>query len=108
LTIEDGLVAPLERVRTSAKAIARLVDLAVEAAEKLPAGYDIGVQQLANREVAQQLSTELARRLGRDSVPVNEVGADIGAHVGPGTIAVTVSGHDFPQLLHGPGRSPQS
>ena len=107
LTIEDGLVAPLERVRTSTKAIARLADLAVEAAEKLPAGYDIGIQQLANFEVAQQLGAELARRLGRDSIPVDELGADIGAHVGPGTIAVTVSGHDFPQLLREPNRSPQ-
>ncbi len=102
LTIEEGLVAPLERVRTSAKALARLADLAVEAATARPGGYDIGIQHLANEKVAQQLGSQLAVRLGCEAVPVNEIGADIGAHVGPGTIAITVSGHDFPQLLHDP------
>ena len=92
LTITDGLVVPLEKVRTSGKAIARMETLAAEAAEEHDS-FDIGVQHLANAQVAEQLAERLAKRLGVDSVPVDEVGAVIGAHVGPGTVAVTVTPH---------------
>lgn len=91
LTIQDGLVVPLERVRTAAKALARLEALAVEAAGACEDGYQIGIQHLANDSVARQVSERLATALERDDVPVDEVGAAIGAHVGPGMVSVTVS-----------------
>lgn len=91
LTLRDGMVEPLERVRTTSKAVARLEVLTVQAAEEAKDGFDIGVQHLANPELAQQVADRLASALGRDAVPVNEVGAVIGAHVGPGMLAVTVT-----------------
>ena len=91
LTIRDGVVVPLERVRTSGRALARLEALAGEAAVAAEDGFDIGVQHLANRETADEVAQRLAQALGRDSVPVNEVGAVIGAHVGPGMVAVSVT-----------------
>lgn len=90
LTIDDGLVAPLEKVRTSSKALARLEALAVEQVATYPGDYDIGIQHLANADVAASIAASLSERLGRTDIPVDEVGADIGAHVGPGAIAVTV------------------
>ena len=92
LTITDGLVMPLEKVRTTGKALARMGALAVEAAEACE-GFDIGVQHLANPGVADQVAERLASTLELESVPVDEVGAVIGAHVGPGTVAVTVTPH---------------
>lgn len=91
LTLRDGTVVPLERVRTSSRAIARVEALTVEAAEAAEQGYDIGVQHLANPDLAAEVAERLAGSLGRDRVPVNEVGAVIGAHVGPGMLAVTVT-----------------
>lgn len=91
LTISGGTVVPLERVRTTGKALARLEALTVAAAGDCADGYDIGVQHLANPDVAEQVARRLADALHRESVPVNEVGAVIGAHVGPGTLAVTVT-----------------
>ncbi len=84
LTLRDGVVVPLERVRTSAKAVARLEALVAEAAEAATEGY-------ANPDLADQVAERLAGVLGRDRLPVNEVGAVIGAHVGPGMLAVTVT-----------------
>ncbi|MBI2245598.1 MAG: DegV family protein [Nocardioides sp.] len=93
LQIEDGVVASLERVRTSARALARLEELAVQAAGEVP--VDVCVAHLANPERAGQLAERLAHRLeanleGRE-VWCGELGAVLGAHVGPGMIAVCVA-----------------
>jgi DegV family protein with EDD domain len=91
LTLDGGLVVPLERVRTQAKALARVESLAVEHARGCAAGFDIGVQHLASPTVAAEVAARLATALDRDAIGVDEVGASIGAHVGPGMIAVTVT-----------------
>lgn len=93
LQIEDGKVASLERVRTSARALARLEELAVQAAGE--ASVDVCVAHLASPDRAGQLTEKLAVRLeanldGRD-VWCGELGAVLGAHVGPGMIAVCVA-----------------
>lgn len=94
LTITDGMVTPLDKVRTQSKALARVETLAIEAAQASPNGFDIGVQHLASLEAATAVASRLAAALGRDAIPVDEVGAVIGAHVGPGTISVTVTPRD--------------
>lgn len=91
LTIDEGLVVPLERVRTQAKALARLEALAVEKARSCDQGFDIGVQHLASPAIATSVAERLAVALERESIGVDEVGASIGAHVGPGMISVTVT-----------------
>jgi DegV family protein with EDD domain len=93
LQIEDGVVASLERVRTSARALARLEELAVQAAGEV--AVDACVAHLANPDRAGQLAERLAQRLeanleGR-GVWCGELGAVLGAHVGPGMIAVCVA-----------------
>ncbi len=93
LQIEDGRVVPRERVRTASRALARLADLAVEIAGDQP--VDVCVSHLANAERAEELATTLADRLapgleGRE-VMCGELGAVLGAHVGPGMVAVCVS-----------------
>ena len=46
-------MVPLERVRTAAKAMARLEALAVAACADAEDGFDIGIQQLAAEEAAE-------------------------------------------------------
>ena len=90
LTIKDGRVAPLEKVRTSAKAISRLEELAVAAAEDV--AVDVAVSHLANRVRAQTLAGRLRDRVVTvEQLVVTEVGAVLGAHVGPGMLAVVVA-----------------
>ena len=93
LQIQDGRVASLERVRTSTRALARLEELAVEAAGAGP--VDVWVGHLANPDRAAQLAEQLSGRLeanleGRE-IWSGELGAVLGAHVGPGMIAVCVA-----------------
>ncbi|WP_243060810.1 DegV family protein [Nocardioides sp. SR21] len=93
LQIEDGKVASLERVRTSGRALARLEELAVQAAGEQQ--VDVCVAHLANPDRAGVLTEKLAERLaanlGGREVWCGELGAVLGAHVGPGMIAVCVA-----------------
>jgi DegV family protein with EDD domain len=93
LRIEDGRVAPFERVRTAGKALSRLEELAVDAAGAAP--VDVAVAHLASPERGATLAERLGERLatGLEGRPVHlgEIGAVLGAHVGPGMVAVVVA-----------------
>lgn len=93
LTITDGVVANREKVRTAARALSRLEELAVLAADGRQ--VDACVAHLASPDRAGQLTERLSERLaanlsGRE-VWCGELGAVLGAHVGPGMLAVCVA-----------------
>lgn len=90
LAIRDGRVEPLEKVRTYARAVARMESLAAEHAGTDP--VDVAVQHLDNAERAEELAARLRTRLPsvRD-LYVSEVGTVIAAHVGPGMLGVAVA-----------------
>lgn len=99
LQIEDGRPAPLDRVRTSGKALARLGDHAVTAAGDEQ--VEVCVAHLVNPERAEGLAERLSERLadnldGRD-VACTELGPVLGAHVGPGMVAVCIAPMSYPQ-----------
>lgn len=90
LHVKDGKIAPLEKVRTSSRALSRLEDLAVERAGAGP--VDAAVHHLASSVRAEQLAAGLRARLPHlEELSVSEVGAVVGAHVGPGMVAVVVA-----------------
>lgn len=92
LTIRDGRIGPLEKVRTSSRALARLEELAVAAARDMTGRVEIAVQHLSSAAKAQTIADRLDERLSpKGGVRVTEVGAVIGAHVGPGMVAVVVA-----------------
>jgi fatty acid-binding protein DegV len=67
-----------------------LADIAVDTAGDSP--VDLAVHHLGNLSKAEALATGLAERVpGASDVMVRDVGAVIGAHVGPGLLAVVVS-----------------
>ncbi|MGH8964948.1 MAG: DegV family protein [Actinomycetes bacterium] len=93
LTLDNGRIASLEKVRTSGRALSRLEELAADAAGRKE--VDVAVAHLANPEradlLAANLRARLAENLGDREIAVGEVGAVIGAHVGPGMVAVVVA-----------------
>ncbi|MFI6516329.1 DegV family protein [Spirillospora sp. NPDC050679] len=90
LGIADGMIAPLEKVRTSSRALARLAELAVAEAGDRP--VDLGVQHLAAESRAETLAARLRERIPNvEDIYVGEVGPVIGAHVGPGMLGVVVA-----------------
>jgi DegV family protein with EDD domain len=95
LEIVDGRIATREKVRTASRALSRLEELAVAAAADRQ--VDVAVAHLANRQRADALAGDLRQRLAANlstrRVSVGEVGAVIGAHVGPGMVAVVIAPH---------------
>ncbi len=90
LHVVDGRIAPLAKVRTASKALARLEELAVEAAGDGP--VELAVHHLAAPQKAGQLADRLRYRIaGATEVYVSEVGAVVGAHVGPGLLGVVIA-----------------
>lgn len=97
LGIVDGVIAPQAKVRTAAKAIAQLEAKAVAAADELR--VEACVAHLAAEERATAMAERLAEQLGdrlvpaRDGSPVRcvELGGVLGAHVGPGMLAICVA-----------------
>jgi DegV family protein with EDD domain len=92
LHVRDGHIVPLEKVRTTNRALARLVDLAEEAATETGAdAVELAVHHLAAHERAVDLATRLDERISPVSgCVVSELGGAIGAHTGPGMLAVVV------------------
>lgn len=90
LRIDDGEVGTLEKVRTAGKALGRLEDLAVEAADGR--SVQATVAHLTNPGRAEQLAAKLEDRLDlAEPIRIDELGAVLGAHVGPGMVAVCVT-----------------
>ena len=90
LQMVEGQIVPLEKVRTSSRAVARLVELTVRAAGNAPVA--LAVHHLAAAERAEAVAEQL-----REQIPdVRECtspssGAVIGAHLGPGVIGIVVA-----------------
>lgn len=93
LVLDDGHIALLEKVRTRARALGRLEELAITAARAPGSGLvDVAVQHLDAGAAAQALAGRLRVALpGCGALVVGEVGAVVGAHVGPGMLAVVIS-----------------
>jgi DegV family protein with EDD domain len=88
LHVAQGRILPLEKVRTTARAAQRLVELAAAAAGEGP--VDLAVQHLAAATRAEDLAARLRERMDVARLLVSEVGAVIGAHVGTGLLGVVV------------------
>jgi fatty acid kinase fatty acid binding subunit len=88
LTIREGEVVPVKRVRGEGKAFAELV-AALETETRDEPEYRLGVAHAAAPESAAELEALVRERRPRAELElVVTLGAVIGAHAGPGTLAL--------------------
>ncbi|HEY7173359.1 MAG TPA: DegV family protein [Micromonosporaceae bacterium] len=90
LHMSDGSIVVRDKVRTASRALARMVDLAVETAGD--ADVDLAVHHLHAPERAEQIRSAVVARLGdqvRDTY-TSEIGAVVAAHVGPGLVSIVL------------------
>ncbi len=87
LTIQDGRVEPLERVRTFGKAVTRLKEIVLH---DLDASSDPKVffMHAAAPHLAAQMAEEVGSHLGIKAPVILEAGPAIATHAGPGAVGV--------------------
>jgi DegV family protein with EDD domain len=89
LQMVEGSIVPLEKVRTSSKAVARLVQLTIDAAGD--AEVDVAVHHVAARARAEQVAAQLRDAIAHlRGLHVAELGPVVAAHLGPGVIGTVV------------------
>jgi DegV family protein with EDD domain len=84
LTIREGEVAPLEKVRTHERSLTKLIELA--RAVDTGHGLCLIVGHAAREDSAQRLARTLEPVC--ESVMVQQLGPVVGAHAGPGTVGL--------------------
>jgi DegV family protein with EDD domain len=89
LAVRDGRIQVVQKVRTRAAAVERLATVAAESAGRRREPV-LAVHHLGDDDGARRLAADLAERTGLDAV-VTPVSAVLGAHVGPGVLAVVVA-----------------
>jgi DegV family protein with EDD domain len=89
LRVDDGVVELHEKVRTPGRGLRRLAELSVQEAGDRE--VDVAVHHLGAADRARQLGELLRERLpGLHELVTAELGAAVGAHVGPGVLGVVI------------------
>lgn len=89
LHIDEGLIQPIEKPRSFARAQARLVALGTDAASKAEGPVRIGVMHFGAAELATEVANELAS-LSDEPVQIESLPAVLAAHTGIGVLGVAV------------------
>jgi len=87
LAIEDGLIVPLDSVRTQKKALERIIEII----EERTAGHKsirLATLHADNLDTAKSILEEAANRINPVEKVLSEVSPVIGTHAGPGTIGL--------------------
>lgn len=98
LAVENGKIVPLEKVRSAAKAIARLEEIVAADAASRPAGQArLAVHHFGNDAEAEQLAARLAAALPDcPAAQISALPAVLAAHAGLGVLAVIVGESSTP------------
>ncbi|AWC52914.1 DegV family protein [Bacillus cytotoxicus] len=87
LNVEEGKLVPLEKIRGKKKMLSRMVDIMEERGKNLQK-QTIAIIHGDELETAEVLKTLIKERFGCEVFVVNTIGAAIGAHTGPGVLAI--------------------
>ncbi|MGG5171328.1 DegV family protein [Pseudarthrobacter sp. J1738] len=98
LKVENGRVVPLERVRSAAKAVARLEELVAQAAAVHPEqDLRFAVHHFGNQSEAEELAQRLALRFPQaPKAQISALPAVLAAHAGLGVIATVIGESSIP------------
>ncbi len=90
LTLKDGRVEPLERVRSKRRAVTRALEIAAQHAEETGYTYRVAVLHGQAPEEAAALAERVKERIRCERVHQGEVGPVLGTHVGPGVVGIAL------------------
>lgn len=94
LHVEDGKLIPLEKIRGRKKAIARIIDMMAERGGDF-SNKIVGISHSDDLEFAKEVQKLIDEKLHPKGFDMTMIGAVIGAHVGPGTMAFFFTDKEF-------------
>ncbi|SOC35062.1 DegV family protein [Ureibacillus acetophenoni] len=94
LHVEDGKLIPLEKIRGRKKAIQRIVEIMAERGGDF-SNKTVGISHGDDLQFAEEVKAIIMDKLKPKSFDMTLVGAVIGAHAGPGTIAIFFTDKDY-------------
>ena len=87
LHVEDGKLIPIEKVRGRKKVLKRMIELMQERGADVQ-NQLIGISHGDDEQTALELKAMIEETFGCKQFFISEIGCTIGAHAGPGTIAL--------------------
>lgn len=87
LHVEDGKIIPLEKIRGRKKVFRRMIDLMKERGVKIQ-NQTIAISHGDDEEAANEIKAMIEEAFSPKEVYMNYVGAVVGAHAGPGALAI--------------------
>ncbi|PLR81989.1 fatty acid-binding protein DegV [Bacillus canaveralius] len=87
LNVEDGKLIPLEKLRGKKKLLRRIIEVMHERGVQLGT-QKIGISHADDLETAEEMKKLIQEEFGAKDVMITPIGAAIGSHTGPGTIAI--------------------
>ncbi|WP_027963911.1 DegV family protein [Halalkalibacillus halophilus] len=87
LHVDEGKLVPLEKVRGAKKVLGRMVELTKERGSKIE-DQTIAITHGDDESNAVKLAEMLREELNPKDIIIHPIGSAIGAHAGPGTIAL--------------------
>ncbi|BFH14709.1 hypothetical protein J6TS7_39980 [Paenibacillus dendritiformis] len=88
LHVEEGKLIPVDKVRGRKKSIQRLADLMEQRANLDDKDQLIGIAHGDDTEAMEMLKQIINERFGMHNIMTGSIGCAIGAHSGPGTLAL--------------------
>ncbi len=87
LTVTNGLVEPLDKVRGSRKVIEKMIELTRSTGEDLKS-KTIAIAHANARDQAEELRNKIIEMIKPKEIIMSQIGCTIGTHTGPGTLAI--------------------
>lgn len=87
LNVEDGKLVPIEKIRGKKKLHKRIIEVMSERGVHLDQ-QTIGISHADDIETAVEIKKQMEETFGAKDVLITDIGAVIGSHTGPGTIAI--------------------
>jgi DegV family protein with EDD domain len=87
LNVEDGKLVPIEKIRGKKKVYRRIVELMKERGENF-SNQVIGISHADTEETLEEVKTLIMEELHPKDIFTSSIGSAVGAHTGPGAIAI--------------------
>ncbi|HLQ97933.1 MAG TPA: DegV family protein, partial [Candidatus Dormibacteraeota bacterium] len=94
LHVEDGKLIPIEKIRGSKKVLGRMLSIMEERGTDFE-NQTIGISHGDDLDTAEKLAEMINEKFAPKKIIIEMVGSVIGAHSGPGTIALFFLNHSY-------------